>query len=73
MHCSNSFEAKKASAVNNANCLVLAEWLTPGNHAAEIIDDWMATEFGDGFEPQWQEFLQGCYDDIQTMEGKVFK
>jgi ribose 5-phosphate isomerase B len=73
VHCTNSFEAKRASAVNNANVLVLAEWLTPAQHAIEIIDDWLATPFGHGFEPEWQRFLSTCVEDIQKLEEELFK
>ena len=73
VHCTNSFEAKKASAINNANVLVLAEWLTPANHAYEIINDWLSTQFGHGFEKDWQTFLSNCIDEIKDMEDKNFK
>lgn len=72
VHCTCSYEAKKASAVNNANVLVLAEWLTPPQHAFEIVDDWLATPFGSGLEPEWQAFLKGCIDDIQKLEDELF-
>ncbi len=73
VHCTNEFEAKRAAAVNNANVLVLAEWLTPGQHGAEIVEAWLNTAFGDGFEPQWQDFLKNCYTEIQEMEEDLFK
>ncbi len=73
VHCRNSYEAKRASAVNNANVLVLAEWLTPAQHAIEIIDDWLATQFGHGFEPEWQKFLSTCVEDIKKLEEESFK
>ena len=73
VHCTNSYEAKRASAVNNANVLVLAEWLTPAQHALEIIEDWLATPFGQGFEPEWQKFLSTCVEDIKKLEEELFK
>jgi ribose 5-phosphate isomerase B len=73
VHCSNGFEAKRAVAVNNANVLVLAEWLTPGQHGVEILETWLNATFGEGFEPQWQEFLNNCYLEIQQMEDEMFK
>ena len=73
VHCTNGFEAKRAVAVNNANVLVLAEWLTPGQHGVEIMDTWLNATFGEGFEPQWKEFLGNCYTEIQEMEGELFK
>lgn len=73
VHCTNGFEAKRATAVNNANVLVLAEWLTPGQHGVEITDTWLNAEFGEGFEPQWKDFLRNCYTEIQEMEGELFK
>jgi len=73
VHCTNTFEAKRASSVNNANVLVLAEWLTPGQHAAEIIDAWLGTSFGEGFDPEWQKFLRNCVEEIGKMEKELFK
>lgn len=73
VHCTNSFEARKAASVNNANVLVLAEWLTPAPHACEIVDDWLSTRFGQGFEPAWQEFLLGCLNEIKALEDEQFK
>ena len=73
VHCTNSFEAEKASAVNNANVLVLAEWLTPDKHATEIIQSWLNTSFGSGFEKEWQDFLENCYNEIQELEDNNFK
>lgn len=73
VHCTNSFEAKKAAAVNNANVLVLAEWLTPGPHAVEIVDVWLNAAFGEGFAPEWQQFLRNCYAEIQQLEADLLK
>ncbi|MCX8123275.1 MAG: RpiB/LacA/LacB family sugar-phosphate isomerase [Spirochaetes bacterium] len=73
VHCTNSFEAKKASAINNANVLVLAEWLTPANHAFEIISDWLSTPFGSGFDEDWKTFLSNCIDEIKDIEEINFK
>ena len=73
VHCTNSFEAKKAVAINNANVLVLAEWITPGQHGVEITENWLHASFGEGFDPEWQGFLQNCYTEIQEMEAALFK
>jgi len=73
VHCTSIFEAKKASAVNNANVIIFGEWLTPGNLAKEILDAWLETSFGDGFEPEWQEFLKNCYEEIQDLEKDLMK
>lgn len=73
VHCTNAFEGKRASSVNNANVLVLAEWLTPHQHAVEIVDAWLDTAFGEGFEEDWQKFLKNCYEEIRAMEKENFK
>ncbi|MCX7680278.1 MAG: RpiB/LacA/LacB family sugar-phosphate isomerase [Spirochaetes bacterium] len=73
VHCTNSFEGRRAAAVNNANVLVLAEWLTPPQHAVEIIDAWLCTKFGEGFDEDWKEFLKNCYQEIQAMEKENFR
>ena len=73
VHCTNSLEAKRSVAINNANMLVLAEWLTPGQHGIEIADSWLNASFGEGFDPDWKEFLKKCYTEIQDMEEEQFK
>ncbi|GAK55568.1 ribose 5-phosphate isomerase RpiB [Candidatus Vecturithrix granuli] len=59
--------------LNNANVLVLAEWLTPGQHGVEILETWLNATFGEGFDPQWQKFLKNYYLEIQQMEDGQFK
>ncbi len=73
VHITNHFTAEKAIAVNNCNCAVFAEWLTPGKHATELVDVWMNTKFGQGFTPEWQEFLTNCVKDIEEMEKNQLK
>ncbi len=73
VHVTNTFEAKKSSAINAANVLVLAEWLTPAKHATEIIDAWLETKFGDGFDTDWQNTLKSFLQEIKKMETENFK
>lgn len=73
VHCTSIYEAEKASAINGANVIVFGEWLTPGPHAKEIINAWLDTPFGEGFEPQWQDFLDNCRKEISDMEKDLFK
>jgi ribose 5-phosphate isomerase B len=73
VHCSNQFEAQKAAAVNGANVIVFGEWITPGEHATEILKTWMGANFGEGFTPEWTQFLQGALNEIKTMEKDNFK
>jgi len=73
VHCANQFEANKAAAVNGANVLVFGEWLTPNEHAVEILKTWMTTKFGDGFAAEWVTFLQGAVTKIKELETENFK
>ncbi len=73
VHCSNQFEASKATAVNGANVLVFGEWITPGEHAIEILKTWMSSKLGDGFTPEWTTFLSGALSEIKAMEKENFK
>lgn len=73
VHCSNQFEASKAAAVNGSNVIVFGEWITPGEHATEILKTWMAAKFGEGFTPEWAAFLQNAVSEIQAMEKDNFK
>lgn len=73
VHVTNTFMAAKAKSVNNCNVLVFGEWLTPAQHAYEMVDAWINTEFGAGVDDQWKAFLSGCIDDIAHMEEEKFK
>ncbi len=67
------YTAEKAKAVNDCNCLVLAEWLTPVQHACPIIDKWMDATLGDGVTDEWKEFLRNCIKDIKVIEDENMK
>ena len=70
VHVTNTFMAEKAKAVNNCNCLVFGEWLTPANHAYAMLDSWMNTCFGDGNTDEWKAFLANCVNEIGEYENQ---
>lgn len=57
VHASSEFEASRATIINQANVLCLGEWMTPPQHGIEMVKAWLAATPGEGFAPQWQEFL----------------
>ena len=69
----SEYEGARATIINNANVLCLGEWITPPNHAAEIVKAWLNAEFTQGFEPQWQEFLKNAYNEVKNIESKNLK
>ena len=73
VHVTNTFMAEKASAVNNCNALVFGEWLTPPQHAFQMIDAWLNTNFTDGNTEEWAAFLRNCVDEIGEIENELFK
>ena len=73
VHVVNHFTAEKAKAVNNCNCIVFGEWLTPGAHAKELLDLWMNTEFGQGFADEWKQNLAGWVGEIAEFENDLLK
>lgn len=73
VHATNEYMAAKAAAINGANVLVLAEWLTPAPHALEIIKTWLSTPFGQGFEPDWVDFLKNAAQAIKSLEARNFQ
>jgi ribose 5-phosphate isomerase B len=73
VHVTNTFMAEKASAVNNCNLLVFGEWLTPPQHAFNMVDAWLETEFTSGFTDDWKAFLKNCVNEIIEIEDKQFK
>jgi ribose 5-phosphate isomerase B len=70
---SSEFEASRAAAINEANVLCLGEWITPDKHAVSILDSWLETKPGQGFEPQWQEFLHNGCLEVQNIESQNLK
>ena len=73
VHVTNTFMAEKASAVNNCNVLVFGEWLTPAQHAIQMVDAWLETEFTSGVSDEWKDFLKNCVSEIGEIEDEQFK
>ena len=73
VHVTNTFMAQKARSVNNCNVLVLGEWLTPLQHALQMVDTWLETEFGDGVDDEWKKSLLNFYEEVQNFEEEQFK
>lgn len=73
VHVTNTYMAEKASAVNNCNVLVFGEWLTPAQHAFQMLDAWLETEFTSGVTDEWKDFLKNCVDEIEELEDEQFK
>ncbi len=73
VHVTNTFMAKKAAAINNCNVLVFGEWLTPAQHACEMIDAWLKTEFTADNSEEWALFLKNCVKEIGELEDEQFK
>jgi len=67
---SSEYEGRRATIVNNANVLCLGEWITPSQHAIEIVDAWLGAEFTEGFEPEWEEFLRDAVAKIEGIEAE---
>lgn len=73
VHVVGEFEASRATIINDANVLVLAEWLTPPQHAKEMIKAWLNAEFGEGFEPQWKDFLRDAVENVKRIDRENLK
>ncbi len=73
VYASSEFEASRAKIINDANALCLGEWLTPPQHAKEIVKAWLSAEFGQGFDPKWQDFLRGGVEAAKKIEAKNLK
>jgi len=73
VYAGSEYEASRAKIINDANVLCLGEWLTPPQHAKEIVKAWLDAEFGQGFEPQWQDFLRGGVEAVKKIESENLK
>ena len=70
---SSEYEASRAKIINDANILCLGEWITPPQHGIEMVKAWLNAEFGDGFEPKWQEFLRDGCQKVKDIESQNLK
>ena len=68
VHASSEFEASRAQIVNDANVLCLGEWVTPPQHGESIVSAWLNAEFGEGFEPQWVDFLRNGTEEVKIID-----
>lgn len=73
VHASSEYEGSRARIINDANVICLGEWITPPQHAKEIVKAWLDAEFGWGFEPQWQKFLRGGVEAVKKIEADNLK
>ena len=73
VHASSEYEAGRATIINQANVLCLGEWVTPPQHGLEMVRTWLESEFGQGFEPQWQEFLANGCEEVKRIEAENLK
>jgi ribose 5-phosphate isomerase B len=73
VHVTNTFMAEKAAAINNCNLLVFGEWLTPPQHAFQMVDVCLNKEFGAGNTDEWKIFLKNCVKEIKEIEDEQFK
>jgi ribose 5-phosphate isomerase B len=69
---SSEYEGRRATVINNANVLALGEWITPPQHAKDIVKAWLNAQFGEGFESSWQEFLKNACAEVAKIEAKNF-
>ena len=67
---SSQYEASRAAIINDANVLTLGEWITPPQHAIEIVTAWLAARFGEGFEADWQKFLGDACQQVKNIESR---
>lgn len=70
VHASSEYEGRRATVINNANVLCLGEWVTPPQHAKEIVKGWLEAKFGEGFAPDWQMFLAGACEEVKKIEAR---
>ena len=73
VYASCEYEASRATIINQANCLCLGEWLTPGQHGIEIVKAWLNSKPGQGFEPQWQGFLNDGVEKVKEIDKENLK
>jgi ribose 5-phosphate isomerase B len=70
VHASSEYEGRRATIINNANVLALGEWVTPPQHAKEIVRNWLEAKFGEGFEPEWVKFLADGCERVKEIEAQ---
>lgn len=69
--CENTFAAKKARAINNANVLTMGGWITAPFVGCEIVDTFLNTEFLEGLEDWRQKNLTKAFATVQEYEQEI--
>jgi ribose 5-phosphate isomerase B len=71
--CETTYAAEKSRSINNSNVLTLGGFITTPQMAQEIVDTWLKTEFGQGWEKPIQEWLHNSMKDIRKIEQQQFE
>ncbi len=68
----SEFTAKKCRAINNCNVLSMGWWIISENRAKEAVDNFLSTEFTEGFESA-KDDLQRFLIQLAEIEKGNFK
>ncbi|KAL4452762.1 hypothetical protein ABPG75_008424 [Micractinium tetrahymenae] len=66
--CTTPEAAAGCRSVNNANVLCLGGRVTRADDGRKILDAWLATELGEGWEPPIQEFIRTSMAEIPALD-----
>ena len=47
--------------------------MTPPQHGIEMVKAWLNAKPGEGFEPQWQEFLNNGVEKVRQIDKENLK
>ena len=67
------YTAARAWIVNRANVLCLGGWVVAPEKARTMLEAWLDTEFGAGFDAERVAFLERARGEVGRIESEHFK
>ena len=71
--CESLFTAPKTAEINKANILAMGENVVTPAMAFEMVDSWIARNFGDDCDDARKSRLDGLFDELKALEDRNFK
>lgn len=71
--CESVFTAQRTALINNANVLAMGEKIVSHDMACEMVKEWLAGQWCEGFEEQRRKNNERGFEVLRELEMKNFK
>lgn len=70
--CEGPWAANRCRAINNCNVLAMGGFFVTERYGIMMADEFLNTEFLEGFDQEDVDFLSRAFDEIQEMEKEIY-